>query len=284
MKRRMLTAMTVAALAVTGLMSTSVCQAERSLTIKGSDTIVILAQAWAEAFMGKHKDVNISVQGGGSGTGISALINGTTDIANASRYMKKKEIDKCRQKNIVPTATAVALDGVSFAVNSANPVKSLSIDQLKGIYTGKITNWKQVGGNNAPIVVLSRENSSGTYAYVQERVNGGLNYSEKALMMPSTKAIQAEITNNKNAIGYGGEAYFKGKRNVKVLPIAAKSGQTAVYPTEDNIRSSKYPLSRPLLVYTAGRPSGLIADYINFCLSPEGQKIVEKVGYVAIKK
>ncbi|MEI6519997.1 MAG: PstS family phosphate ABC transporter substrate-binding protein [bacterium] len=254
------------------------------IVVKGSDTMAMLGQGWAEAYTQSHPGADISVQGGGSGTGIAALIAGSCDICQASRAIKEKEIDKCRERNIYPVATTVAMDGVAFAVNSANPIKSLTMEQLKGIYTGQITNWNQVGGNDMKIVVLSRENSSGTYAYVQEFVLGNARYASTALMMPTTKAIQAEVANNARAIGYGGEAYFKNKASVKVLTIAAKAGATPVYPTDDNVRSKKYPISRPLFFYTNGKPAGQVKNFVNFCLSEEGQTIAEKLGYVALKK
>jgi phosphate transport system substrate-binding protein len=254
------------------------------LVIKGSDTMVMLGQNWAEAYTKSHPGADISVQGGGSGTGFAALIAGSCDVAQASRAIKEKEIDKCRERNIYPVQTTVALDGLAIAVNAANPVKSLTIAQLKGIYTGQITNWNQVGGNDMKIVVLSRENSSGTYAYFQEFVLGNARYANTCLMMPTTKAIQAEIGNNQRAIGYGGEAYFKNKTSVKIVPVALKAGATPVYPTDDNVRSKKYPISRGLFFYTNGKPAGKIKDFVSFCLSEEGQNIAEKVGYVALKK
>lgn len=256
--------------------------AGKSLIIKGSDTMVILGQAWAEAYMQKHPNVDISVQGGGSGTGIAALINNTLDICEASRPMSAAEISKARDRNIFPVATAVALDGISIAVNSSNPVHSLTLDQLKDIYTGKVKNWKEVGGKNAPIVVLSRESSSGTYVYFQEHVLENQKYANTVLLMPSTKAIQAEVTNNPNAIGYGGVAYFKEAKNVKLVFVANKRGGESIEPTDANVKSKKYPISRELFFYTSGKPKGQIADFVKFCLSPEGQQIVTEVGYVSM--
>jgi len=258
--------------------------AARSVILKGSDTMVILGQAWAEAYMKKRPNVDMSVQGGGSGTGIAAFINGKCDICQASRKMSGKEIQQCRDRNIVPTATVVAMDGISIAVHSSNPIDSLTLQQLKDIYTGKVRNWKQVGGKDAPIIVLSRESSSGTYVYFQELVLKSEKYAATALLMPSTKAIQQEIRNNPNAVGYGGVAYFKGVKNIKVVPVAKGKGLPAVEPTDENIIAKKYPISRPLFLYTAGKPRGLIGDYIKFCLSSEGQRIVQRVGYVAVGK
>jgi phosphate transport system substrate-binding protein len=257
--------------------------AGKSLVIKGSDTMAMLGQGWAEAYMKGHPNVELSVQGGGSGTGITALINGTTDICQASRAMKGSEIAKCKDRSFVPVATVVALDGIAIAVSDDNPLSSLTLDQLKDIYTGKVTNWKQVGGKDAPIVLLSRENSSGTYAFFREFVLDNARYASTAMMMPTTKAIQQEIGNNPRAIGYGGEAYFRNKPGCKVLPIAMKAGGKPVLPSDDNVRAKTYPISRPLYLYTAGTPAGEIASYIKFCVSDAGQAIAKKLGYVALR-
>ncbi|MDH7568004.1 MAG: PstS family phosphate ABC transporter substrate-binding protein [Armatimonadota bacterium] len=253
------------------------------LTVKGSDTMVILAQAWAERFMQLHPGHQVAVTGGGSGTGIAALINGTTDLANCSREMKKSEIDKCKDRGFVPVPHTVALDGISIAVHASNPVRSLSLDQLYGIYTGKITDWAQVGGKPGKIIVLSRESNSGTYVYFRDFVLKRQNYRPDALLMPSTNTIQQEISKNPNAIGYGGRAYFEGKPNVKVIPVSAKTGGPAIEPTDENVRNKKYPIARPLFIYSKGAPSGLAKQFIDFAKSPEGQSLVNKVGYVSLK-
>ncbi|MBI3946703.1 MAG: phosphate ABC transporter substrate-binding protein [Armatimonadetes bacterium] len=280
--RRALAAL-AALVITTGLSAALVRAAGGNLVIKGSDTLVMLSQAWAEEYMKRHPEANIAVTGGGSGTGIAALINGTTDLANCSRAMKASEIAKCKDRGFVPAAHAVALDGLAIAVHAANPVPGLSLDQLRGIYTGKITDWQQVGGKPGKILVLSRESNSGTYVYFRDFVLRGRNYRSDALLMPSTKAIQQEITGNRNAIGYGGLAYFKGKPNVKVLPVSMK-GKAPVYPGDDNVRSGAYPIARPLYIYSKGKPGGLAADFIRFCLSKEGQDLVGRVGYVALRK
>ena len=272
-------------LAFTALFLSSITSyaVEKSVVIKGSDTMVLLGQAWAEAYMKTHPNTAISVQGGGSGTGISALINKSTDICMASRSMSGKEIGQCKDRNFVPKVIAVALDGITLAVNSSNNIDVLTIDQLKGIYTGKITNWKQVGGSDKPIIAISRESSSGTYVYFKEHVLANQNYAPSILLAPSTKYIQAEISKNVNAIGYGGVAYFKNKKNIKILRIASKKGAIAVEPTNSNIKSGKYPISRDLYLYTAGKPIGEAASFIKYVMSEEGQVIVERVGYDRIK-
>jgi phosphate transport system substrate-binding protein len=257
--------------------------AQKSLSVKGSDTMVNLSQAWAEAFMKSHSGASISVTGGGSGTGIAAFLNGTCDLANSSRAMSQREIDQARPRNVYPKANTVAMDGLAIAVHSSNPVQSLTTAQIAGIYTGSISDWKQVGGRPGRIVVLSRESSSGTYAFMREHIMGNRPYRADAQLMPSTRAIQQEISNNPNAIGYGGEAYFKGKPNLKILLVSSANGKSGVYPSNDNVTSGKYPISRPLYVYSRGTPTGLAAQFIRFCQSPEGQQIVEQIGYVPLR-
>jgi phosphate transport system substrate-binding protein len=282
MKRTLTLTLALTALGI-GLSLGTLSAANKSIVIKGSDTMAMVGQGWAEAYQKVNPAVDISVQGGGSGTGISALISGACDICQASRAMKSKEIDKCKERNILPVATTVALDGIAIAVNEDNPLKSITLDQIKMIYTGKVTNWKALGGKDQAIVTLSRENSSGTFAFMQEFVLENERFAPTVLMMPSTKAIQQELSGNPRAIGYGGEAYFKAKAGVKILPVALKSGSTPVMISDENIRAKKYPISRPLYLYTAGKPSGAIAAYIKFCLSADGQAIATKLGYTALK-
>jgi phosphate transport system substrate-binding protein len=262
--------------------STANAQKKGTIVIKGSDTMVNLGAAWAEAYMKQNPSVSVSVTGGGSGTGIAAFLNGTCDIAQSSRPMSIREVDASKQRNVLPKRTPVALDGLAVVVHTSNPLDSLSKDQVAAIFTGRISDWSQVGGKAGRIVVLSRESNSGTHVFFRENVMGNLNYRPDALMMPSTKAIQQEVTNNPNAIGYGGEAYFKGRPNCKLLPIAPKKGAEPVAPTNANVISGKYPISRPLNFYTPGAPKGLVGDFVKFCLSEAGQRIVEQVGYVPL--
>jgi len=251
-----------------------------TVTVKGSDTMVILAQRWAEEYMKKTPGKKVQVTGGGSGTGIAALINGTTDIADASRAIKVEEVAKVRERfNVVPTETPVAKDGVAIYVNDANPVAQLTPEQLKGIYMGDVTNWKQVGGNDAPIVLYSRENSSGTYVFVKEHVLKNEDYASAAQTLPGTAAVVNAVAKEKNGIGYGGAAYAKGVKEVKIV---GADGQGWL-PNAENVKSGKYPLSRPLFMYTRGSPSGDTKAFIDFCLSPAGQAIVTQVGYYPIK-
>jgi len=254
--------------------------ASAAVTVKGSDTMVILSQRWAENYMKKNAGKKIQVTGGGSGTGIAALVNGTTDIANSSRAIKGDESAKVRDRfNVLPAETAVAKDGVALYVNEANAVSQLTIEQLYGIYTGDITNWKQVGGADAPIVLYSRENSSGTYVFFKENVLKGDDFAAAAQTLPGTAAVVNAVSKEKNGIGYGGAAYAKG---VKELKVVGKDGQ-GYLPSAENVKAGKYPLSRPLFVYTRGKPAGEAKDFIDFCLSDEGQAIVTTVGYYPVK-
>jgi phosphate transport system substrate-binding protein len=254
---------------------------EEKITVKGSDTMVILGQRWAELYMAKHPDVVIQVTGGGSGTGISALINGTTDICNASRPMKDSEKEKLRERfGSRGVEIKCALDGVSLYVNDSNPVKELTLDQIKGIYTGKITNWKEVGGNKAKIILYSRENNSGTYVYFKEEVLGNEDYAASALNLPGTAAVVNAVAMDKNGIGYGGAAYGKGIREVGVK----KDASSPVYtPNRENIKSGKYPISRFLYMYVKSRPTGAMKKYIDWILGDEGQSIVTEVGYFPLR-
>jgi phosphate transport system substrate-binding protein len=250
-----------------------------TVTVKGSDTMVILGQRWAEEFMKKNPNTRLQVTGGGSGTGLAALINGTTDIAMSSRPMKEAEGEKLRTRfNTTGTEISVAKDGVTFYVNEANPVGALTVEQLRDIYLGDITNWKQVGGPDAPIVVYSRENSSGTYVFVKDVLLGGEDYTPRAQTLPGTAAVVNAVSKEKNGIGYGGAAYAKGVKELKV-----KVGGEEVAPSADNIKSGKYPLSRDLYFYLRNKPSGEAKAFIDFALSAEGQQMVSTVGYFPVK-
>ena len=265
-------------LAVLALATPVVAQAG-TITLKGSDTMVLLGQRWAEEFMKKNPNTKVQVTGGGSGTGIAALINGTTDIAMSSRPMKDAETQKLRARpNTKGDQVSVAKDGVTFYVNEKNPLDALSVEQLRDIYLGDVTQWKDVGGPNAPIVLYSRENSSGTYVFVKDNLLQGEDYASTAQTLPGTAAVVNAVAKEKNGIGYGGAAYAKGIKELKV-----KKGEEAVAPTEANIKSGKYPLSRDLYFYLPNAATGEVKAFIDFVLSPEGQAIVTKVGYFPVK-
>ena len=260
---------------------------KNSIQIKGSDTMVNLGQALAEAFNKKNPGVNVAVTGGGSGTGIAALIAGTADIAECSRTMKEKEIEKAKQNGITPVEFTVALDGLAVVAHPDNPVFKLTIDELSDIFTGKITNWKQLGGKDLVIVILSREVNSGTHVYFKEHVlrkgneKGIEEFSPTALLMPSSQAIADEVAQNPNAIGYYGMGYISPAQ--KVIAVAKDKNFPYIEPAIENVKNGKYPISRPLLMYTQGEPQGVVKEFIDFTLSPDGQEIVAKTDFVPVK-
>ena len=253
------------------------------ITVKGSDTLVILAQKWAEVYMGKNPATQIQVTGGGSGVGIAALQNKTTDLCNSSRKMKAAEIANCVQAfNKRPTEYKVALDGLSVYVNESNPLKEITLEQLELVFTGKIRNWKELGGSDAPITVYSRENSSGTYEFFKDHVLKGKDFVASAQTMPGTAALLQAVAKDKSGIGYGGAAYGQGAKALLVKKDAASPGIEA---TEENVVKGIYPIWRYLYVYVnPALDKGEIAAYINWIRSDAGQSIVKDVGYFPLPK
>ena len=249
-----------------------------NITAKGSDTLVILAQKWAEVYMQQNSETKIQVTGGGSGTGFAALQNKTTDLANASRPIKPREVASCiKAFRARPTEYKVALDGLSVYVNADNPVKELTIDQLDLIFTGKTTNWKEVGGKDAPMTVYSRENSSGTYEFFKEHVLKKKDFAASAQTMPGTAAVLQAVAKDQNGIGYGGAAYGAGAKHVNVKKDQASP---AVEPTAKNIANQTYPIWRFLYIYVNPElDKGEVAAYLKWIRSDAGQAIVEEVGY-----
>ena len=260
---------------------------QRSIQNKGSDTLVNVALAWAEAYRDVEPDLSIAVTGGGSGTGIAGLINGTVDVANASRAMKDNEIEEARANGIEPIEHVVAIDALAIITNLENPVDKLSIQQLSDMYTGRITNWKDVGGSDAPIILLSRETNSGTHVYfLEEVVRRGDNENEdifapQTLLMTSSVGITSEVRRNPNAIGYDGLGYVDPVHE-KIISIAAEDGAEYIQPTVKSASEGTYPLSRNLFMYTAGEPTGALADYLTWILSEPGQTIVTNLGFVPL--
>lgn len=259
----------------------------RAIQNKGSDTLVNIALAWAEAYRTIEPSVDIAVTGGGSGTGIASLINGTVDIANASRPMKDNEIEDARANGIEPVEHVVAIDALAVIVHPDNPVNELTIGQLSDIFTGRVSNWSEVGGNDAPIVVVSRETNSGTHVYFLEEVvrrgesdNSDI-FAPQTLLMPSSVGITSEIRRNPNAIGYDGLGYVDPEHE-KILLVAVDKEAPFVRPSPETASDNSYPLSRNLFMYTAGEPTGPVADYLSWILGQEGQQIVADLGFVPL--
>ena len=260
---------------------------QRVIQNKGSDTLVNLALAWAEAYRQVNPDLLIAVTGGGSGTGIASLINRTVDIANVSRHIKEEEIDAAHANGVEPTEFIVAIDALAIVVNLANPVSELTIDQLSAIFTGQIDNWKELGGNDAPIILLSRETNSGTHVYFLEEVvrqgDSGSKaiFAPQTLLMPSSVGITSEIRRNPNAIGYDGLGYVD-PAHEKLIAVAADAGSPYVMPTVATGMDGSYPIARPLYMYTAGQPSDAVAEYLAWIQGPQGQQIVAELGFVPL--
>ena len=255
--------------------------AEQSkITVKGSDTMVILAQKWAELYMKKNPSTTIQVTGGGSGVGITALINGTTDICNSSRPMKQTEIEKLKARyNTLGVQIQCAKDGITIFLNEANKVQELTLKQLSDIYQGKIRNWKEIGGNDAEIRMYGRENSSGTYTYFHDEVVKA-DYAASVQSLPGTAAVVNAVKKDVNGIGYGGAAYAIGVKHAKVKKDA---NSPAFLPTAESIGKGEYPITRYLYIYLRNRPTGETKKYIDWILSQEGQMIVTEVGYFPVK-
>jgi phosphate transport system substrate-binding protein len=253
---------------------------------KGSDTIVNLALAWAEQYQADHADIRISVTGGGSGTGIAALVNGTVDIANASRQIKAEEIAEAQAQGIDPVEFIIARDAIAVIVNPGNPVSELTLQQISDIYSGRITNWQEVGGEDCPIVRLSRETNSGTHVYFLETVlrlgdsEDKTLFSMDTLLLPSSEGIIYEVRQNPNAIGYDGLGYVPD--DLKMIAIAKTPGEPYVLPSADTVNDGSYPIARDLYMYTAGQPAGAVKDYLDWIFSAAAQAIVTELGFVPI--
>ena len=251
--------------------------------------MVNLALAWAERYQTKHPEISLSVTGGGSGTGITALVNGTVDIANASRAMKSEEKQQAEANGITPVEFTVARDAIAVIVNLENPVRQLTLQQISDIYSGKINNWSKVGGDDRPIVRLSRETNSGTHVYFLETVlrggdkNNPTLFSTDTLLLPSSEGIISEVRQNPNAIGYDGLGYIPSDLIKSVIAVARGASGPYVIPSIATVNDNSYPVARDLYMYTAGEPSDGIKNYINWILSPEAQVIVAELGFVPIK-
>jgi phosphate transport system substrate-binding protein len=255
-----------------------------SIQNKGSDTMVNLALAWAERYQQVRPDVRVSVTGGGSGTGLSSLINGTVDIANASRAIKAEEIALAKKQGFTPVEFTVARDAIGVIVNPANPVQQLSLQQISRIFKGQINNWKEVGGEDRPIVRVSRETNSGTHVYFLERVVRLGNSKDKSifapdtLLLPSSEGIISEVSDNPNAIGYDGLGYITPQ--VKTLAVAHDEKSAYVLPAVQTVNDKTYPIARDLYMYTHDQPQGILKDYIDWIHSSDAQAIVSQLGFI----
>ena len=260
---------------------------EENIQNKGSDTIVNLALAWAERYQTIHPEVRLAVSGGGSGTGIASLINATVDIANASRQIKSEEIAEAQSKGIDPIEHIIARDAIAVIVNPTNPVRQLTLQQIADIYSGKYNNWQQVGGEDRPIVRLSRETNSGTHVYFLETVlrmgqkDNNTLFSTDTLLLASSEGIINEVRQNPNAIGYDGLGYVPD--DLRTIAIARQAGQSYILPSIATVNNNSYPIARDLYMYTAGQPEGAVAAYLEWILSAEAQTIVAELGFVPVK-
>lgn len=253
---------------------------ERPLSIKGSDTMVLLGQRWAERYMQSHPGAVVQVTGGGSGTGIAALPNGTTDICESSRPMKDDE--KAQLQKTVgtpPTEIVVARDGIAIYVHEQNPLRDMTVEQIRDVYMGRIRNWSELGGANAPIVLYGRENSSGTYEYFKEHVLEKQDFAAAVQTLPGTAAVVNAVARDPRGIGYGGAAYAQG---VRVVGVRKDAGSAAMTPNDTTVTDGSYPISRGLYFYTRKAPEGTIKAFIDYVLSPEGQAVVSDVGYYPV--
>ena len=260
---------------------------EGNITVKGSDTMVILGQRWAEQYMKENTDVTIQVTGGGSGTGIAALVNGTTKLANSSRPIKEEEMASAKKNGIEVVEFKTAMDGLAVVVNTSNPIEKLTVKQVGMIYSGYINNWKQVGGPDKKILRYSRESNSGTYVFFKEQVLKNRDYAADAQTMPGTSAVAEAVAKDPSGIGYGGVAYFATNPKLKILKISKDEVGEALSPLRadgtidfESVWSERYPIARYLYVYSAGQPDGPVKAYIDWILGTEGQGIVEKLDYV----
>lgn len=281
----------IALLTALALSTTSPAFAARNITVKGSDTIVTMGQRWAEEYMKKNPNVSIQVTGGGSGVGIAALMNGTTDLANASRAIKPKEVEKAKAAGYYPEEFKVAIDSLAVVVNAENPVKELSLKQILGIYTGRINDWSEVGGTGGGIIRYCRESSSGTYQFFKEQILKNADYAADCQTMPGTSAVNNAVIKDPNAIGFGGVGYFATQSGVKILSIKKDDKSPAISPLTADGKvdyeaawSKTYPIWRYLYIYTGVKPRGETKDYLKWIQSEEGQKIVEAEGFVPLPK
>ena len=265
----------LASLVIIFVLTANTFATDNTITIQGSTTVLPIAQRTAEVFMERHPDVKISVQGGGSGVGISALIDGTCDIGDASRPMKEEELNTAHSKGKEPVANLIAMDGIAVIVHPSSKITALTKAQIKDIYTGKISDWSALGGKSQKIVVVSRDSSSGTFESFGEMALDKEKVRPDALMQASNQAVASVVAKTPGAVGYVGLGYLSSQ--VKALTL------DGVMPSSETVLSNKYKLGRPLFMYTNGSPKGVVKDFLDFVLSEEGQKLVKEAGFVGLK-
>lgn len=272
----------VVIVAAVGLALVSQGEGDKPTTLKqqGSDTLLELMTSMSESFNDAQDDVRVDVTGGGSGVGIQSLIEGTIDVAQASRQMKSSEIDAANANNIDPVEFSVAIDGIAIVVNSANAVETLTMEQLRGIYNGTYTNWNQVGGADVPILPYGRQTTSGTYEFFFETVMKKEDFATGVSQETGNAAIATKVNQNAGGIGYIGIGYAQQAQGVKTLSLKADVSSEAFLPTdEEAVYAGDYPLSRHLYVYTNGTPEGAVKKWVEYILSDEGQAVVEEAGF-----
>ena len=264
------------------------------ITVKGSDTMVNLSQKWAEVYMQLNPNVSIQVTGGGSGTGVAALLNGTTHIANSSRELKDIEYEKAKSLGITPKVYDVALDGLALIVHTDNKINELTLEQIKDIFTGKVTNWKQVGGDDIPITLYGRENSSGTYEFFKEHVLGKdengkqRDYATSTQVLQGTAALGEAVARDTKGVAYGGVGYFAQRTDIKIIAVKKDKSSQGIFPAHKGkvnynaIWNGDYSISRYLYCFTQDKPSKDVNDFFNFILSEEGQKLVLQMEYIPL--
>jgi len=289
--KRLIMPLIMMAIGLSGAHTYHCAEAAENITVKGSDTMVILGQRLAEEYMAKNKDASIQVTGGGSGTGIAAILNKTTNLANSSRPIKDSETKKARETGVEITEVKIALDGLAVVVNRENPVNELTMKQLMGIYIGHYKNWKDVGGPNQKIIRYSRESNSGTYVFFKEHVLLDKDFAPDCQTISGTSAVAEAVSRDKWGIGFGGVAYFAKIPELKIVKIKKLDTKPAVSPLKDDksvnyeqIWNGEYPIARYLYIYIAGKPVPAIKKYLDWILGPEGQEIVTRVGYVPLPK
>jgi phosphate transport system substrate-binding protein len=282
MLKKILAVAGVAVMFCLGVSGRTMAEEKSVIRIQGSDTMVELVGAWAKKFMAHNPKIEVTVIGGGSGKGIAALLDGSADIANASRTMSGEEKSLAKKRGVRPVEYIVGLDGIAIIVNPANTVKALSMEQIKKIFTGEVNNWKNFGAAEGRIGLFTRDASSGTYVFFQEHILQKMDYSVKSHKRPTNDAVAHAVMDDGNSIGYIGLGYLAQARGeVRALNVSKTDEGEAVKPSIETVKDGTYPVSRGLQMYTNGEATGNVKIFLNYVMSDEGQKLVEKMGFVS---